>query len=218
MSMRPLRYRSIAEALSSVNEIYGNIIGDAILPTGKEWLESLEAGGLVKNVGLSIQSFRPSRELVLESMERFLGTGIKKNSESYMLAIDILREVGLPNDMLLEHELNSEYVRLLPMDVSSINDTRLYRNEGGNIVELLLTNMQKDGVRRIFSLYEKEDSIKEDFKNRFIEKYNSYPNLQKVFLWWDRDKKISFEQTIVGRILSNANAHKCDARIPIIVR
>ena len=88
MSLRPLRYRSIAETLSSVNEIYGNIIGDAPLPTGKDWLESLEAGGLVKNVGLSIQSFRPSREIVLESMERFTGTGIRKYSENYRQAIN----------------------------------------------------------------------------------------------------------------------------------
>ena len=67
------------------------------------------------------------------------------------------------------------------------------------------------------NLYEVELSVKEDFKNRFMNKYNEFTYLKKVTAWWD-SLPTYYELTIVGKILANANANKCDARIPIFVK
>lgn len=212
------RVNNINEALSIVNDVYGKIIGDVELPSGRGWLESLEAGGLVKNVGLSMHSFKPFREIILSSMERFTCTGIKKDSERYKEAVKVLQEGNLPASMILEHELNSDFVRLYPMDVNSINDVALNVNKEGTIETIPLSDEQKKCVKRIFDLYEGEYSLREDFKNRFINKCKDYLYLKIVMEWWDKNTSLFFEQTIVGKILSNANANKCDARIPIFVK
>ena len=41
--------------------------------------------------------------------------------------------------------------------------------------------------------------------------------MKKVMDWWDANTTY-YDLTIVGRILANANANKCDARIPIMVK
>ena len=209
---------SIIETLSLLNEAYGKIIGEVDLPTGMDWLESLEAGGLVKNVNSSLHHYMVSKDILLSTMGRFTATGIVKDSDNYIQAVNILKEVGLPDSIFLEHELNDHFVRLLPMNVHDIDNIRINRVRDGVTTSSMLTETQKDGLKRIFDLYVGDYMIVEDFKNRFVAKYNEYPNLKKITTWWDANTKMFFEQTIVGKILSNANANKCDARIPIIIK
>lgn len=206
------------DALSTINDCYGKILNDVELPMGGDWLESLESGGLVKNVNMTLRSFKKSREILLSVMEEYTMTGIRKGGESYQKALDIINSVNLPKDILIEHELNSDYVRLLPINKKHVDDIKLTQQLGQGItLNTILNETQRDGIEQIFALYEGEAGIREDFKNRFVAKYNEYPNLKKVTMWWDGLTSF-FELTIVGRILANANANKCDARIPIIVR
>ena len=67
------------------------------------------------------------------------------------------------------------------------------------------------------ALYEGEEGLREDFKNRLVSKFMEFPNLKKVMEWWDSNETF-YELTIVGNVLANANANKCDARIPIVVK
>lgn len=80
-----------------------------------------------------------------------------------------------------------------------------------------LNDGQKDAMRKIIAMYDGEMSLKEDFNNRFVGKVREYPHLKKVMDWWDANTTY-YDLTIVGRILANANANKCDARIPIMVK
>jgi hypothetical protein len=82
---------------------------------------------------------------------------------------------------------------------------------------IYLKEEQKEAIKQIFDLYNEELSVKEDFKNRFMNKYNEFSYLKKITEWWD-NLPTYYELTIVGKILANANANKCDARIPIFVK
>ena len=209
-------YNSLEEALTKIDDCYAHVIGSVALPTGDDWLESLEAGGMIKNVKSPYIKFKKSREILLKKWRRFTNTGIKVDSEQYQEALNILEENDLPAFMI-EHELNSEYARLYPIDVDGIDNVMLCKeSENGKKEEMKLTDNQKEALKSIFAMYEDAPAIKEDFQNRFIAKYNEYPNLRKVNEWWDNISSF-YELTVVGRVLASANAHKCDVTIPLLI-
>ena len=209
---------SIAEALKAMDDCYGKIIGNVDLPKGEAWLESLEAGELVKNVGLPLHTFKKSRDIILDIFDIYTQSGIKKDSERHKQALGILHEAGLPDSALIENELNSDYLRLLALDEEGINDLTITQVlENGISLSIPLNEARKEALRKVFALYEREQGLMEDFKNRFILKFNELPNLKKLTEWWDSIPTY-FDLTIVGKILANANANKCDARIPIVVK
>lgn len=209
---------NIIQGLAAVDECYGKIIGDCELPTGDGWLDSLEAGGLVKNLRQPLQSFKKSRQLILDFFDHYIITGIKKGSERYKQAIELLNGAGLSEGVLMEHELNNEYVRILALDEKGIDELKGNRDLGNGItLTIQLNEAQKDALRKIMAQYEGEESLREDFKNRLVSKFMEFPNLKKVMEWWDSNETF-YELTIVGNILANANANKCDARIPIVVK
>ena len=208
----------IIQGLSAIDECYGKIIGNCELPKGDGWLDSLEAGGLVKNLRQPLQGFKKSRQIILEFFEHYTRTGIKKGSEKYAQAIELLKSAGLTESVLIEHELNNEYVRILALDEAGIDElvgNRLLEN--GATLTIPLSDAQKEVLRKIMALYDGEEGIREDFKNRFVSKFMEFPNVKKVMEWWDSNETF-YELTIVGNILANANANKCDARIPIVVK
>lgn len=208
----------IIQGLSAIDECYGKIIGNCELPKGDGWLDSLEAGGLVKNLRQPLQRFKKSRQIILEFFEHYTRTGIKKGSERYAQAIELLKSAGLTESVLIEHELNNEYVRILALDEAGIDElvgNRLLEN--GATLTIPLSDAQKEVLRKIMALYDGEEGIREDFKNRFVSKFMEFPNVKKVMEWWDSNETF-YELTIVGNILANANANKCDARIPIVVK
>lgn len=209
---------SINEGLAALDDCYGRIVGDVVLPDGTNWLDSLEAGGLVKNLGLPLKTFKKSREIFIDMFSAYTQTGIKKDSEKYKEAVDLLVGAGVPVSALVEHELNNDYVRLIAIDEENIDTLQLSRQlENGTTISIPFNDGQKDVLKRIMALYEGEVNLKEDFKNRFIAKMREFHNLMKVMDWWDANTTF-FELTIVGKILANANANKCDARIPIMVK
>ena len=209
---------NIIQGLAAIDDCYGKIIGNCELPKGDGWLDSLEAGGLVKNLRQPLQQFKKSRQIILEIFEHYTRTGIKKGSEKYFQAIELLKSTSLTESVLIEHELNNDYVRILALDevgIDGLVGNRVLEN--GVILTVPLNDAQKEALRKIIALYEGEEGLKEDFKNRFVSKFMEFPNLKKVMEWWDANTSY-YELTIVGNILANANANKCDARIPIIVK
>lgn len=209
---------SIVGGLSAIDDCYGKIVGGVDLPKGDNWLDSLEAGGLVKDLNHPLQSFKSSRDIFLETFDSYLITGIKKKSERYQQAIGLLRGAGLPESSLIEHELDSDYVRLLVINENDIEGLQITKElENGIKLSMPLNEEQKETMRKIIGLYEGEASLKEDFKNKLIDKIREFSNLKKVMDWWDANTTY-YDLTIVGKILANANANKCDARIPIVVK
>lgn len=209
---------SIVGGLTAMDDCYGKIVGGVDLPKGDNWLDSLEAGGLVKDLGHPLQSFKSSRDIFLETLDSYFVIGIKKNSERYQQAIGLLREAGLPVNSLIEHELSSDYVRLVFIDENDIEDLQINKElENGIKLSIPLNEGQKETIRKVIRLYEDDMNLKEDFKNKLIDKIREFSNLKKVMDWWDANATY-YDLTIVGKILANANANKCDARIPIVVK
>lgn len=209
---------SIIDGLAVIDDCYGKIIGECELPEGDNWLYSLEAGGLVKDLGLPLHSFKKSREIFIETFNCYCATGIKRDSEKHQQALDLLHGAGLPDSCLIEHELNNDFLRLVAIEEAGIDDLQLNQVlENGTRLSSPLNDQQRDTLHKVMALYEGDNNIKEDFKNRFIAKVGEFSNLQKVMDWWDKNTTY-YDLTIVGKILANANANKCDARIPIIVK
>jgi hypothetical protein len=206
----------IDEILEKIDKSYGHVIGDIELPKGDGWLESLEAGGLIKNVKSPHNAFKKSKEIILKNWSRFTITGIKKGSANYDEAIRILRGNNLEG-IIVEHELNDKYVRLYPMDIQSIDNVFLRKEtKNGDKEDIMFSESQKEALKTVFGLYDNDQKVKEDFQNRFYAKYNEYPNMKKVNEWWDSIPTF-YQLTVVGRVLASVNAHRCDSFIPLIV-
>lgn len=62
-------------------------------------------------------------------------------------------------------------------------------------------------------MYEKNDAQKNENMNAFINIWNSYPILRNINEWWGTIHS-PFNVTAVGRVLSHANAKRCDPKLP----
>ena len=100
---------NIHTGLDVMNELLGKILYGA-LPIGHEWLEHLD---ILDSVRLnSIGSMKKIREIYPMICPGYLDLGIEKESENYNKAISLLDSHNIPRNILVEHELNKNFVRL----------------------------------------------------------------------------------------------------------
>lgn len=80
------------------------------LPQGREWLDHLEILNTIRINSFS--SLKKIEQFYSERLDGYTCVGLKKHSENYEKAIELLNEIKLPHFFLVEHELLSDYVRL----------------------------------------------------------------------------------------------------------
>ena len=190
---------------------------DGNLPLGNDWLDHLD---ILKAVRINqFSSVGKINDIYIPKLSGYVDVGIEKESETYIKAIQILTEVNLPSDILLiEHTLNSKYVRIPVVNRDSIENSCLYFRPSNtqSSVKIEFSKEQKDALYRIYDLYEKNDSLQERNKHEFMNEWNKYDNLRKLREWWDSDK-VGFSITSAGKVLAHANAQRCDKTLPPLV-
>lgn len=202
-------------AFKTLDNCYKQIIGDGNLPRGKGWLDALEAANLVKMGFGSISSLKKSREIYIQKLKPFTNPGILKKSEKYQQAVSILIEAGLNENILVDHLLNDQYVRLNLKSKADVEKAELEKKlDHGIKMSIILTDNQKNALNAVFDLYETDITLLSDFENRLVNEIAKYPNLKKVNDWWDNIPD-AFNLTLTGRVLANANAKLHDSGIPI---
>jgi len=204
----------IQQGLNTLNDLFGKLFYSN-LPVGSEWLDHLDIldairvsnfGGLKK-----IEQYYP------EMLSGYIDIGIEKNSDNYNKAIELLKNNGLPLNILVDHELNSDYVRVVLPNKDHIDSLALHRQIVNNgqlsFIKVPLTDAQKNTVTSIYDLYKNDASIRQQNVNKFMEEWNKRPNLNKLREWWD-NINAGIQLTSVGKVLAHSNAQRCDKNLP----
>lgn len=204
----------IREGLSILNHLYGSLFS-ADLPVGDEWLEHLEVLGAVRIINFS----QPNKidQIFPKILFGYVENGIYKNSETHNKIVELLQNNGLPENILIEHELNSDYIRLPLVNEEDIETLALFRtiiiDDQSIPIEIPLTDEQKTIIRSIYDLYDKDADVRRRNEIRIMEEWDKYPNLKKLRQWWD-NINIGLKLTSTGKVLAHSNAQRCNKRLP----
>lgn len=200
----------VKEGLSALDELYGKILENFALPTNFDWLNNLEVVNAIRigNIGGSIRC----EDYFIKKLNCYTVKGIKKGSNNYNKALKQLKENNLPTDILIENQLNSNYVMIPIKDKNSIDNICLRIEKKGIVEKVELTIGQKEVLKQIMDLYELGS-----FNLLLKRELSNYRNIKKIIDWWNSNLlKISFSLTTVGKVLACTNARRIDSTLPVL--
>lgn len=199
----------ISEGLNTLDDLFSKLIYDE-LPEETAWLEQLDVLNAIRIKDFS--SFKKMEDYYSERFNGYCCAGIKKDTENYFSACKLLKDINISN-LLIENELNSEYVRLAIVNREQINDIKriILNTSTGKKVEIPLLDNEKKIINDIFNMYDK--TLNQEIKEKFISEIEKRPNLKKLREWIN-NIKMSYGVTPIGRVLAHANAQRCDSNFP----
>lgn len=207
---------NISDGLKTISSIYEKFDLD-LLPNNNAWMDNLSILGAatINQIG-NLRSFEA---YFSDTLSGYVCAGIKKDSEDYAKAKEILAEGGIKIDLLVDHELVEGYVRLPLTNKAGINHFLFpvpFECNGTEIkiaMEVPLNDKQKDAILRVFDMYSKNSHIISLAKAKFIEMLNSYSSINKAMKWWN-SIKIAVSLTSVGRVIGYTNAKRFYPLLP----
>ncbi len=203
----------IQQGLKVLNNLFGKLLYDN-LPTGDEWLEHLDILDAIRisNSGRLISI----EELYSKTLDGYINIGIEKNSDDYSKALNILGENGLPRNILVDHALNSDYIRINWLDKNNLSsmilERSVHQDNQPSIKKCPLSETQINAIKSIYNLYKTDELIKQQNVRIFMEEWDKQPNLKTLREWWG-SIGVSLKLTSIGKILAHSNAQRC-ANIP----
>lgn len=202
---------SIKEGLKTLDsELFNYILYDK-LPQNNDWIEQLDILDAIRINSLG--SLKKLEQWYPSQMPGYVQNGIKKESENYSEAIRIIKEVNLPINILVEHELNNDYVRIPVINKDNIDELFLNIPISGQFIRKPLTQLQNESAKRVYDLYEKNDDVYKLNIDSFIKMWDSFSNLKVIRAWWN-NINTSFTITKVGKVIAHANAQRCNPKLP----
>jgi hypothetical protein len=204
----------IDQGIDVLDELFGKIFYGK-LPTGNDWLDHLDILDAVRLSSLS--GLKKIEQYYPEQLSGYVDAGIEKKSENFTKAMDILDANALPQNILVQHALNSEFVRL-PVPVrQQIDSLKLVQaiSHSGQLIQfnVSLTEKQKGALNSIYDLYDSNVNIKTGNTRLFMENWDKRANLKALRHWWN-NLNIGIQITSVGKVLAHSNAQRCDNNLP----
>lgn len=199
-----------SKGIDALEELYKKLLNNFELPETTEWIDNLEVINAIR-----VNTFTTSKKLDDYFCEKFVDytkRGIKKDSQNYIEIVEKLKNSGIPLDILIDNEIDKEYVRLSILRKEQINDVIIEMNIGSEITIKYLTMEQRDTLFNIFDSYDNETvETKNTFKNMMYSK----ENFKKLIDWWNNNMiNISIDLTSIGRVLAYTNAKRIDNTLP----
>lgn len=210
LSLSP-KDKNIINGLQVLDNLFGKLIYDD-LPITNDWIDHLEILGAVRISSVLSGVDIISRYAKYFSVDSY--TGIKKESQNYQKAIELLSLNNLPIDFLQNNELNDDYVRLPALTDKDVDTLMWVINPfTPNQIEMTPTAEQIAVFHQIWDMYDNSSEIKNMANNNFKNLFNNYKNLAKLNDWW-KSIRHNFSITAVGKVLAHANAQRLDSAIP----
>ncbi len=204
----------IIQGLNTLNDLFGKIFYGT-LPIGNEWLDHLDILDAVRVN--SIGNMKTIEQYYPEMLVGYIDVGIEKESENYNKAIDLLKNNGLPQNILVDHALNSDFARVnLPSkkQVDSLTlQQQVVQNGQVSILSIPLSEIQINAIKSIYDLYKQDGKIRQQNIKQLMVEWDKQPNLKKLREWWDKLSS-SIQITSVGKVLAHSNAQRCDKNLP----
>lgn len=206
-------FPDLNQALDFLNDLFDKIIYSE-LPVSNDWIEHLDILDAVRTSRFG--EFKSIEDIYTRKLNGISVVGIRKNSEDYYKAVDILQRNRIQIDnILVENSLNRDFVRLNICNTNKINDLYTTINIGGIEKEIPLHDSQKAALLSVVELYIKDQDLNNSIKTHFMKEWIKRPNLNRLKLWWEK-LPYSFSITSVGKVLAHANARRCYNMIPLL--
>lgn len=195
------------QGMDTVDSAFSTLVYQP-LPHGREWIEHLEILNAVRCT--PIAGIRKFEDLYASQIAGYTCTGIKKDSDEYSKAVEIIHNNSLPVNILVEHEWNEGYVRLCVPHIEYLDHILVgtYDRKSSR----RLNERERVALREIWGLYSKDLSVKGNVQHRFDEEIAKRPNIAAVRDWWNA-LPYAFNLTHAGVVLAHANAQQHDAEI-----
>src|SRR5690606_38925229 len=127
------------------------------------WLDHLDILDAIRvsNFG----SLKKIEQYYSEMLSGYIDVGIEKNSDDYNKAIELLKNNRLPQNILIDHELNTDYVRVILPNKDHIGSLTLQQQVVNNgqlsFITIALTEAQKSAIKSIYDLYKKDANVRQ---------------------------------------------------------
>ncbi len=204
----------IHNGLNVLNNLFGKLFYEK-LPVGRDWLDHLD---ILDAVRLStFGNLKKIQEYYPEQLTGYVDVGIEKNSENYDSVMEILNNNNIPQDILITHIFNANFVRLNIPHKNKISSILLQQQifDGIKIktVSIPLSSEQINALNSIYELYKQDNNIKQENIKLFMEEWDKNTNLKILKDWWD-NLDVLIQITSVGKVLAHSNAQRCDKSLP----
>lgn len=197
----------ILKGLKKLDEILGKLLENFNLPENNEWIDNVDILGLAR-----ISSFTSTErleDLYFERLDGYCLNGIQQDTSEYNDVVKKLTENNIPTNILQNHILNPNHVRLAVTNESSIDDLYLVSiqqsNQEQQEIRTEFSNEQKKILKSIYLDSKRNKDCEHIIRENFVLKINEFENLKKVMEWWNNNLAPSVEMNSVGRVIAHTN-------------
>lgn len=198
--------------LHMLNESFSKLL-PIDLPQGKKWIQHLAILDVVMVDPAS--HFVSIEEFFVRKSAGIVCVGIEKGSQGHQDAIAVLENCGIGAGTFVDNDLFPGFVRLPIVDPNMLS---AFPAQIQNTTQWVLLNPEikyQDSIKKVFSLYDKDENKMNQVKQKFLEVVSKYQSLLRVNNWISAIEP-SFELTSVGEALAYVNARRCIPDLPIL--
>lgn len=208
---------SIFQGLDTLDDLFEKIL-DRHLPnsTDNEWIDNLEIVGAIRIS--QIGKLHTFETIYSNTMSGYCVAGIKKHSDNYKKAFEMLKRLNLPLSTLCTNELNEEYVRLSVASENLIEKLQITATisisnfQPTGELRQPISEEQKKILHEIYSMYDNDSGLLKSIQEIFNKEIEKRKNLKIARDWWN-NIPIAFNLTSVGRSLAYANLKRIDPQL-----
>ncbi len=205
---------NITQGIYNLADLYDKLDYEN-LPSDRSWIDNLSILGCVTTFAFfSPNSFE---DMFYQELNGYAGVGIRKDSDDYNKALQMLSDNEMDRRILVDHELNTGYVRLPISQKSGIEKLECQTIQVINGIPYRvshdLTEAQKKCLNDIFDMYSKDTVLQGEIKKKFTDILMRRSSIRSIAKWWN-DFNTSFSLTSVGRVIAHANAQRIDNTLP----
>lgn len=205
---------NIKNGLVAISNLYGKFDLD-MLPKDNMWKDNLSILGAI--TAGSIGSLKKFEDYFSELLSGYVCAGLKKDSEDYNKAFEMLSSCGIGKGIFEDNILLDGYARLsIPTKkaIENIPFNRVENDNGKNyIVKTLINKEQVECLNKIFDMYSKDTALISQTKDAFKNLLHTYPQIHQAIEWWNSISG-TIDLTSVGRVIGHTNAKSIDPTLP----
>lgn len=199
--------------LVDMNKYFEQILPEE-LPNNIEWVNHLEILNIVRYN--SFGNIKEVKNILYEIYGDSLYLGIKKDSENYKKALELIYKNSIEENAFIDNPLLPGYVLLIKNlhDKTNLENfcIDLSKTEPIEKVEEI-----RNTLLQISALYETNPTFLYQVQNNFMVKFNSYPKL-KAFNDWISSLNYHFDLTLLGKLIVNMNLKRYIPNCPIFYK
>lgn len=197
------------EGIEVLSQMYNALIYES-LPSNLNWLDHLDILGVIRITPFS--QMNKIEDIFTRRFDGYVSVGIKKGTEEYESALQIIQNIGLNKNILVDNIFLDDYVRLEIGNLDDINSLSIFNNLGTRSI-----NQREIGaLRDVINLYEKNVDLQNKVKERFMNLIDEHEPLKTLQEWWNSISG-AFSITGVGKIIAYINAKRCIPELPDIL-